>query len=764
MSAATIDANAPLFNDLKETAKSVLKALAVFDKEVAKETKFSQCLEVCAHTLGYESWFKYRSRMADVRHLHLSDMFTDVEAVNDFFLDVLSNLAEVSADDRRLMKTKIAAGTGYISTDPGKLDALGILWRRHAFLVKKFNMSDNQAVFGYKNIGSIFATGMVREIQRFVESQIYKDTIMHDFWMGRTMQLMDAVVRALVNLRNEKGFVLNASSLADHMSFEKVMELAARTDLSKVPLLGIRGYLHALPGFKRGLPCSEQAPNTIEQHGYLQHTIVKSLNNLREEELVFNDPLADQSLYKKIHALSQVHGREDDPNVIAYLSGGKDNEWSSPAPDRDVVVLESYPAGKQDDDNPSNTINPFKYHRFDWLKSEILKNAKSGKSDWFAGFSADSRTPIWIRKQDARHHLLYAMAPGSSRVEAQIGLATSAFLSGSGCCIIDPSGDRHRLKQVRELVEACGRKDDLFVVDFCKDPESERDQIDMLRDLTHTEIVRFIKNTRPKDAVWTDEIEQLFMSVFEFIKFESTHTRPARLADSIEFFDIWEIWLRAKERFPNSPVSKKTCETIGSYFKSLPGFKNVGIYDSNEEAQEYHDKIVRKIFENIHSMFSRSILHWSEKAISFRQAIRDRKILMISLPPEDDMFKPSVIGSILVELLSVSATRELCELKPFLTILSDCERLFQTDQRMTEFAARMCTFKAPVSFGCASRQSLDEALPGNAAYSIFGNCGTKIETKASIPESKAGGIHRPIIRHFREGDKIEGEISPYFAW
>lgn len=91
-------------------------------------------------------------------------------------------------------------------------------------------------------------------------------------WRGRATAMFTGVTRALVWLRDHKGFHLDAAVFRDHLNLRAIIELADPDNHPDMPAgvrKSIQSYLASLPGYQKEKHF-KQSQTTLDQHGYLE--------------------------------------------------------------------------------------------------------------------------------------------------------------------------------------------------------------------------------------------------------------------------------------------------------------------------------------------------------------------------------------------------------------------------------------------------------------------------------------------------------------
>ncbi|MGU3659505.1 hypothetical protein [Methylobacterium fujisawaense] len=187
-----------------------------------------------------------------------------------------------------LSQSMIAAGSGLIYIDGTGAPALP---SRIAEIASMLGRADDVQVvdFNAPNSGS-------RSFDPFAKGTV--DVLVHTcvglmddagpdgaVWKGRAVAMFRSVMPALVWLRDEAGFDLNAAAVRSHLTLGGLIGLAFDERLPTHLRDAIFKYLKTIPGFDRS-KAGRQAQQTREQHGYLEmyfSTVLDALTDINGE-------------------------------------------------------------------------------------------------------------------------------------------------------------------------------------------------------------------------------------------------------------------------------------------------------------------------------------------------------------------------------------------------------------------------------------------------------------------------------------------------
>ena len=85
---------------------------------------------------------------------------------------------------------------------------------------------------------------------------------------------------------------------------------------------------------------------------------------------------------------------------------------------------------------------------------------------FFLGNERKTRKQLWQTVQDMLTHFLVMGGTGAGKTEAMLSMASQSVLQGSGFAYTDGKGDSSLWAKVFALLRACGREDDLYVINY----------------------------------------------------------------------------------------------------------------------------------------------------------------------------------------------------------------------------------------------------------------------------------------------------------
>jgi intracellular multiplication protein IcmO len=186
----------------------------------------------------------------------------------------------------------ISMGSGLIFIDPKGTNKLGlqvysmarVCGREDDFLEINFS-TGNRDVNEYSlkrlsNTANPFAYGTADSLAEILVSLIPTSEGENAVFSERAVSLIYTVMRPLVDLRNQKALQLSISTIRDHLTLEKCMDLATDQRISDASRKSMEAYLNSVAGFKAGQPYEKQGEDAHKQFGFAQAYFTRALSSL----------------------------------------------------------------------------------------------------------------------------------------------------------------------------------------------------------------------------------------------------------------------------------------------------------------------------------------------------------------------------------------------------------------------------------------------------------------------------------------------------
>lgn len=202
----------------------------------------------------------------------------------------------------------VSWGSGFLFCD-GKGDVS--LYAKVYAMCRRFGREDDLLVLNYmtgntdvglsygekrSNTLNPFATGSADGLTQMVVSLMDETGGDGAMWKGRATAMFTGVMRALTWLREQQLIDLNVSEIRDHLQLKRIIDLATSEQYANMPPAirkSVKSYLTSLPGYKESSNYN-QAPTTLDQHGYLEMQFTKILGSLADVYgHIFQTPYAE---------------------------------------------------------------------------------------------------------------------------------------------------------------------------------------------------------------------------------------------------------------------------------------------------------------------------------------------------------------------------------------------------------------------------------------------------------------------------------------
>lgn len=186
----------------------------------------------------------------------------------------------------------ISMGSGLIFIDPKGTNKLGLqvfamaraCGREDDFLEINFSTGNRDVnEHSHKrlsNTANPFAYGTADTLAEILVSLIPTSEGENAVFSERAVSLIYTVMRPLVDLRNQKALQLSISTIRDHLTLEKCMELLKDERISEASRKSMEAYLNSVAGFKAGVPYEKQSEDAHKQFGFAQAYFTRALSSL----------------------------------------------------------------------------------------------------------------------------------------------------------------------------------------------------------------------------------------------------------------------------------------------------------------------------------------------------------------------------------------------------------------------------------------------------------------------------------------------------
>jgi len=216
----------------------------------------------------------------------------------------------------------------------------------------------------------------------------------------------------------------------------------------------------------------------------------------------------------------------------------------------------------------------------------------------FLGNDRATGAELYESDADARTHKLVLGGTGSGKTEAMLGFCANALLWGSGFTYVDGKGDAALWTKVLALARACGREDDVYVLNYLTgstdvDPDTPGDarpsntfnpflrgSADAITQL----LIAQMAEAGGDSATWKDRAIGLLTAYVRALvamrdRGRDERNRPFTLdAGALRAYltldHLIDLYLRAREGVDDFRLPAPALESLRAYLESVPGFQD----------------------------------------------------------------------------------------------------------------------------------------------------------------------------------------------
>ena len=206
---------------------------------------------------------------------------------------------------------------------------------------------------------------------------------------------------------------------------------------------------------------------------------------------------------------------------------------------------------------------------------------------------------LYLSDEDARTHFLLLGGTGAGKTAAMVGLTLgNALLWGSGCTYVDGKGDASLWTTFFAMARACGREDDLYVLNYLTgstdvDPEAQRAErlsntfnpfLYGSADALTQMLVAQMAEAGGDAATWKDKAIALLTAYVRTLvamrdRGCNEHGQPfvldvGALRAYLPLDPLIDLYLRARDRVDGFALPAPALEALQSYLESVPGFQD----------------------------------------------------------------------------------------------------------------------------------------------------------------------------------------------
>ncbi len=216
----------------------------------------------------------------------------------------------------------------------------------------------------------------------------------------------------------------------------------------------------------------------------------------------------------------------------------------------------------------------------------------------FLGNDRITNEELYLTDDDLRTHLLVLGGTGAGKTEAMTSLAANTLLWGSGFTYVDGKGDASLWTQIQAMARACGREDDVQVLNFLTgsadvDPHGPgaarlsntfnpflHGSADAITQL----LIAQMAEAGGDSATWKDKAIGLLTAYVRTLvamrdRGRDEQNRPftldvGALRGYLPLDRLIDLYLRARDRVEGFALPGPALESLQTYLESVPGFQD----------------------------------------------------------------------------------------------------------------------------------------------------------------------------------------------
>ena len=239
---------------------------------------------------------------------------------------------------------------------------------------------------------------------------------------------------------------------------------------------------------------------------------------------------------------------------------------------------------------------------------------------FFLGNERKSLKQLWESFNDVLTHLLVIGGTGSGKTEAMLSMASNTLLWGSGFAYTDGKGDSALWTKAFALARACGREDDLYVINYMTasttiDPDAPVEQrlsnqfnpylhgsADALIQLTAS----LLSETSGDSANWREKAIGLLTVIAQVVvvlrergideRGEPFVLDVAALRGYFSLDRLINVYLRARHRVDGFTLNATAFQALQYYLDAVPGYQDPQrLWEANAKSNEpFTEAVIRE--------------------------------------------------------------------------------------------------------------------------------------------------------------------------
>ena len=305
---------------------------------------------------------------------------------------------------------------------------------------------------------------------------------------------------------------------------------------------------------------------------------------------------------------------------------------------------------------------------------------------------------LYLSPEDFLTHFLFCGGTGAGKTEAMTGLAANTLLWGSGFTYVDGKGAADLSSKVLALARACGREDDVYVLNYITgstdvDPDAPEGgrlsntfnpflhgSADAITQLLVTQMA----DAGGDSATWKDKAIGLLTAYVRVMVAMRDRGRDERdrpfvldvgaLRAYLTLDNLVDLHLRAREGVDGFALPRSALEALGTYLESVPGYQDPArlmeakqqlltpdlirarAYPPQPDTQTYlqHGYLQNqfgRMFGQLADVYGH-IFRVGQGEIDMADVVLQRRILVVMLPPlEKSPDELASLGKLLIGAL-----------------------------------------------------------------------------------------------------------------
>ncbi len=337
------------------------------------------------------------------------------------------------------------------------------------------------------------------------------------------------------------------------------------------------------------------------------------------------------------------------------------------------------------------------------------------KVGFHVGNEVGSDREVWLGESQLRQHVLLLGDPTPTRHAFVEAMVANAVLNGSGCALVLHGNAPERQARVRDILAACGREDDLLVLDLTGGVSNTLNPFSTGgADVLTQMVVSLMDDAGGGGDMWKGRATAMFTGVMRALVFlRDSGLLDLNVGEIRDHLNLRRIIDMAdKDKYPEMPESIR--KTVTSYLGSLPGFQPEKGYKQAQTTLDQHGFLemqFTRIMGSLADVYGH-IFATPYGEVDMFDVVLNRRILMVMLPAlgkaKDEVAN---LGKIIVASLKrmMGATLGSKLEGPWLNVV---------DQRMTNSPSPFIVILDEVGYYCVEGMDLMAAQARSLGFSM----------------------------------------------